>query len=177
MRRGHSRQWRYSEGAVRLRRAGQEWRCASYLCIQWRHPAALCFGCFRQERESQPLGSRTKCARQDRQPNGRNLSEAEMKKTAFDKIKAGLDEAKAYLDGTGNKRDYGIHVPARGNVRKRRTRLGLWQESFAQPYGFARTAVRDWEQGRRQPERSARILLKVVEKDPEAVTRALAKAA
>src|SRR5260370_11623753 len=25
-------------------------------------PARLCFGCFRQERESQPLGSRTKCA-------------------------------------------------------------------------------------------------------------------
>jgi putative transcriptional regulator len=35
--------------------------------------------------------------------------------------------------------------------------------------------VRDWEQGRRRPERSARILLKIVEKDPEAVTRALAQ--
>jgi len=41
----------------------------------------------------------------------------------------------------------------------------------------ALSAVRDWEQGRRQPERSARILLKVVEKEPEAVTRALAKRA
>ncbi len=100
-----------------------------------------------------------------------------MTKTAFDKIKAGLDEAKAYLDGTGNKRDYGIHVPARVNVKKIRARLGLSQESFAQTYGFALSAVRDWEQGRRQPDRSARILLKVVEKEPEAVTRALAKSA
>jgi putative transcriptional regulator len=100
-----------------------------------------------------------------------------MTRTAFDKIKAGLDDAKAYLDGTADKRKYAIHVPARVNVKKIRTRLGLSQETFAQTYGFALSAVRDWEQGRRQPERSARILLKVVEKEPEAVTRALAKSA
>jgi hypothetical protein len=34
-------------------------------------------------------------------------------KAAFDKIKAGLVEAKAYLDGSGNKRSYGVHVSAR----------------------------------------------------------------
>jgi putative transcriptional regulator len=98
-------------------------------------------------------------------------------KAAFDKIKAGLGDAKAYLDGSANKGAFGIHVPARVNVKKIRTRLGLSQETFAQTYGFAPSAVRDWEQGRRQPERSARILLKVVEKEPEAVTRALAKSA
>jgi putative transcriptional regulator len=96
-------------------------------------------------------------------------------KSAFDKIKAGLGDAKAYLDGSANKRAFGIHVPARVNVKKIRTQLGMSQESFAQTYGFALSAVRDWEQGRRQPERSARILLKVVEKEPDAVTRALAK--
>jgi putative transcriptional regulator len=100
-----------------------------------------------------------------------------MNKNAFDKIKAGLEEAKAYLDGSGDTRNYGVHVPARINVKKIRTRLGLSQESFAQTYGVALSAVRDWEQGRRQPERSARILLKVVEKEPEAVTRALSKSA
>ena len=103
-----------------------------------------------------------------------------MTKAAFDKIKAGLDDlddAKAYLDGSASKEKFGIHVPARVNVKKIRTQLGLSQESFAQTYGLALSAVRDWEQGRRQPERSARILLKVVEKEPEAVTRALAKSA
>jgi putative transcriptional regulator len=98
-------------------------------------------------------------------------------KTAFDKIKAGLGDAKAYLDGSGKKSSYGIHVPSRVDVKKIRTRLGLSQESFAQTYGFALSAVREWEQGRRQPDRSARILLKVVEKEPEAITRALAKSA
>jgi putative transcriptional regulator len=100
-----------------------------------------------------------------------------MTKTAFDKIKAGLGDAKAYLDGSANKKAFGIHVPARVNVKKIRTQLGMSQESFAQTYGFALSAVRDWEQGRRQPERSARILLKVVEKEPDAVTRALARSA
>jgi putative transcriptional regulator len=85
----------------------------------------------------------------------------------------GLDEARAYLDGTADKRLYRVHVPDKIDVRKIRTRLGLSQESFARTYGFALSAVRDWEQGRRRPERSARVLLKVVEKEPEAVTRAL----
>jgi putative transcriptional regulator len=98
-----------------------------------------------------------------------------MTKSAFEKIKAGLEQAQAYLDGSADKGSYRVHVPARVNVKKIRTQLGLSQESFAETYGFALSAVRDWEQGRRQPERSARILLKVVESEPDAVTRALAK--
>jgi hypothetical protein len=31
---------------------------------------------------------------------------------AFDKIKAGLEETKAYLDASAKKSGYGIHVPA-----------------------------------------------------------------
>jgi putative transcriptional regulator len=69
-------------------------------------------------------------------------------KAAFEKIKAGLNEVSAYLDGSADKSGYRIRVPARVNVKKIRTRLGLSQESFAQTYGFALSAVRDWEQGR-----------------------------
>ena len=78
-----------------------------------------------------------------------------MSKRAFDKIKAGLDSAKAYLDGTADKRNYRVHVPEKIDVRKIRTRMGLSQEAFAETYGFALSAVRDWDQGRRRPERSA----------------------
>jgi putative transcriptional regulator len=98
-----------------------------------------------------------------------------MTKRAFNKIMAGLDDARAYLGGTADKKRYRVHVPEKINVKKIRTRLGLSQESFAATYGFAVSAVRDWEQGRRRPERSARILLKIVEKEPEAITRALAR--
>jgi putative transcriptional regulator len=96
-----------------------------------------------------------------------------MTRRAFDKIKAGLDDAKAFLKGTAETKRYRVHVPAHIDVKKIRRRLGLPQERFAATYGFA--AVRDWEQGRHQPERIARILLKIVEKEPEAVTRALAR--
>jgi putative transcriptional regulator len=96
-----------------------------------------------------------------------------MSKRAFNKIMQGIGEASAYLEGTADKRRYRVHVPERVNVKRIRQRLGLSQEAFAQTYGFALSAVRDWEQGRRKPERSARILLRIVEKEPEAVTRAL----
>jgi hypothetical protein len=39
-----------------------------------------------------------------------------MTKAAFDKIKAGIDEAKAYLDGSEEKRSHGIHARASANV-------------------------------------------------------------
>src|SRR5436309_229823 len=98
-----------------------------------------------------------------------------MTKRTFDKIMEGLYQARAYLDGTTDKRRYRVHVPEKVDVRKIRARLGLSQEAFAATYGFALSAVRDWEQGRRRTERSARILLKIVEKEPEAVTRALGR--
>jgi putative transcriptional regulator len=34
-------------------------------------------------------------------------------------------------------------------------------------------AVKEWEIGRRKPDRSARVLLKIVEHEPDAVRRAL----
>ena len=114
-------------------------------------------------------------ARESGSQHTERLSEAQMSKRALDKIMTGFDGARAYLEGAADKRRYRVHVPEKIDVRKIRVRLGLSQESFAATYGFAVSAVRDWEQGRRRPERSARILLKIVEKDPEAITRALAR--
>lgn len=64
-------------------------------------------------------------------------------------------------------------APASPDVRAIRKRLGLTQEAFAQRFGFTVGAVRRWEQGRCQPDRTARTLLLVIEKEPEAVSRAL----
>jgi hypothetical protein len=46
----------------------------------------------------------------------RTVIGGKMAKAALDKIKAGLNEAKAYLDGSEDKRSYGIHARARINV-------------------------------------------------------------
>ncbi|MDU7524874.1 MAG: hypothetical protein E7K72_26495 [Roseomonas mucosa] len=34
-------------------------------------------------------------------------------------------------------------------------------------------SIRDWEQRRRRPEQAARVLLRVIDREPEAVERAL----
>jgi len=60
------------------------------------------------------------------------------------------------------------------DVRAIRRRTGLTQDQFSAKYGFTLGAVRNWEQGRRTPERSAR-LLKVIEKHPKVVEEALAE--
>ena len=72
-----------------------------------------------------------------------------MTKRAFDKIMAGIDEARAYLDdGSADKKRYRVHVPEKGRREEDFARvLGLSQASFAATYGFAVSAVRDWETG------------------------------
>jgi putative transcriptional regulator len=59
------------------------------------------------------------------------------------------------------------------DVKAIRTRLGLSQEDFARRFGFSVAAVRDWEQHRRQPEQAARVLLLIIDHNPDIVNEAL----
>ncbi|WP_298356949.1 helix-turn-helix domain-containing protein [Rhodoblastus sp.] len=54
-----------------------------------------------------------------------------------------------------------------------RKRLGLSQDRFAKRFGLSSATVRDWEQGRRQPDAPARNLLRVIDYAPETVERAI----
>lgn len=92
---------------------------------------------------------------------------------AFDKIMAGLEEATAIARGEAEPATYRVHVPEEIDVRAIRARQGLSQAQFASRYGFSAAAVRDWEQKRKRPEASARILLKIIERRPEVVQEAL----
>lgn len=62
------------------------------------------------------------------------------------------------------------------DVRSLREKHGLSQSRFAAMMGISVGTLRNWEQRRRRPEGSARILLKVVEKHPEAVFDVVASA-
>jgi putative transcriptional regulator len=59
------------------------------------------------------------------------------------------------------------------DVRKLREGYGLSQSKFAALMGISPATLRNWEQGRRKPEGSARVLLRVVARHPETVLAAV----
>src|SRR5882672_9875740 len=61
-------------------------------------------------------------------------------------------------------------------VRTLRRALGLTQEEFATRFHIPLGTLRDWEQGRTEPDQPARAYLKVIASNPEGVSRALAAA-
>jgi putative transcriptional regulator len=63
------------------------------------------------------------------------------------------------------------------DVKAIRERLRLSQKQFAAMFGLSLSVVRDWEQRRFTPDQAARTLLKVIDRNPEAVKQALAKRA
>lgn len=62
-------------------------------------------------------------------------------------------------------------------IKRIRATQGLSQAQFAGLYGFPAATLRDWEQGRRRPDSAVLAYLRVIEREPEAVRRALETAA
>ncbi len=89
------------------------------------------------------------------------------------RLVAGLTEALAHARGELALPSYTVTVPEHVDVAKLRHRLGLSQAAFARAFGLDVTALHAWEQGRRRPDRAARVLLAVIAKEPQAVLRAL----
>ena len=58
-------------------------------------------------------------------------------------------------------------------IRTIRRALGLTQEEFAARYRIPLGTLRDWEQGRTEPDQPTRAYLTVIAQDPEGVHRAL----
>ena len=98
-----------------------------------------------------------------------------MDKKNFKRIIDGLNEALAIVEGRADPKTYRVHVPVDVDVEKIRKKLKLTQAQFAFRYGFSVGAIRDWEQKRKQPEASARMFLKVIEKRPDVVAEVLGK--
>lgn len=58
-------------------------------------------------------------------------------------------------------------------VKTLRRALALTQEEFAMRYQIPLGTLRDWEQGRSEPDQPAKAYLTVIARDPEGVDRAL----
>ncbi len=82
-------------------------------------------------------------------------------------------EARTIARGKADPSTYRVHVPAEIDVKAIRQSLKMTQAEFSARYGFPLGTLRDWEQGKGKPDTSARVLLLVISKEPQAVERAL----
>ena len=93
--------------------------------------------------------------------------------TAGERMIESAKQALAFAQGKGS-RGCKVHVPDEIDVRRIRRKLSMSQSQFAEHFALKLAAVQDWEQGRRQPDVAARAFLIVIDREPEAVRRALA---
>lgn len=92
-----------------------------------------------------------------------------------DSIRRGLQQALEYAEGTADASRFRVHVPDRVDVKAIRAKLRMTQTEFAGRFGFSVNTLRHWERGSRQPEGPTRAYLVVIDREPKAVQRALAK--
>lgn len=91
-----------------------------------------------------------------------------------DEISAGLGNAIRYARGDKSAGiEHRVEVPDRVDVKRVRAKLGMSQATFAKRFGISTATLRNWEQGRRAPEGPARVLLTIIDREPQAVSRAL----
>ena len=101
-------------------------------------------------------------------------NEQKRRRSLGEEIIEGLNNAVRYAHGdTGGAVVHSVEVPDRIDVKGVRSKLGMSQGSFATRFGISKATLRNWEQGRRHPEGPARVLLTIIDREPEAVRRAL----
>jgi len=90
------------------------------------------------------------------------------------RIVESMKEALAISRGELPPESYRVHIPENIDVKAIREKMGLSQSSFANRFGLSVYSLRNWEQGKRQPDPTARAYLKVIEKAPDIVIKVLA---
>ena len=92
---------------------------------------------------------------------------ATAKRNLFEEIREGLE---AY-------RDHGARLPRREitapDVKAIREQFGMSQADMAVFLNVSKRTLENWEQGRRGPTGAAQTLLRIMEREPRAVRRAL----
>lgn len=83
-----------------------------------------------------------------------------------------LNEALAHAEGTSEAaRVQTIEIP---DVREIRRNLGMSQQEFSSAYRIPLATLKNWEQGRRQPDAPAAAYLQVIARRPREIREALA---
>jgi putative transcriptional regulator len=91
-------------------------------------------------------------------------------------ILEGIEEIRAWQCGEKKLKVTRIAMPHAKDVIKIRHSLKLSQEAFSAFMGVSVATLRNWEQGRREPQGAARSLLLIAEKVPTAFLKAFKEA-
>jgi putative transcriptional regulator len=95
------------------------------------------------------------------------------KQTPGQRMIASAKQALAFVEGEDN--GSVVHIPDEIYVARIRGKVNMSQRQFAAHFGVSVRTIQEWEQGRAVPSGPARALLLVIDREPEAVRRALAK--
>lgn len=88
-------------------------------------------------------------------------------------IEAGLREAIAHRKGEVALASRRVDPMSPERIKAIRKSVARSPKDFEAKFGIPARTVEGWEQDRRKPDPAARVLLAVIERDPEAVARAL----
>lgn len=89
-------------------------------------------------------------------------------------IEAGLREAIAHVRGEIALESRVVNMMPPARVKAIRRRLAKSPKEFERRFGIPARTVEGWEQGRKV-DATARVLLTIIDREPEAVERALAE--
>ena len=89
----------------------------------------------------------------------------------FNELVQSMEEASAIIKGEMKPSRVFVYSPL--NVKKIREKANKNQTEFAKMIGVSIGTLRNWEQGRRQPEGPALALLRLVAFDPDYVAQVL----
>jgi putative transcriptional regulator len=94
------------------------------------------------------------------------------KKSMFDELKQGLQEMKAHREGKVTLKTTEVDIPppirmSKTRIQKIRKGTNFSQPIFARVLGVNVSTYQNWEQGRSEPNAQAKLLLEMVDKNPE----------
>ena len=93
------------------------------------------------------------------------------KSTAGQRMIASAKQALAFANGESSA--CVVHIPDEINTARIRKKINMSQSEFAAYFGVSVRTVQEWEQGRVVPSGAARAFLIVIDREPDAVRRAL----
>ena len=88
---------------------------------------------------------------------------------AFEEISTGLKEAIKHAKGEKN--NIIEHTPKKIDVKAIRHKTGMTAQKFCSTLEITPKALQDWEKGIQAPEGTARVLLKILDHNPDMIIK------